>query len=30
VVVRGPDASPWVQHDEAKRVSTLLIGFFKR
>jgi pimeloyl-ACP methyl ester carboxylesterase len=28
-VVRLPDASHWVQHDEPDRVSELLIGFFK-
>ncbi|MBV9680273.1 MAG: alpha/beta fold hydrolase [Solirubrobacterales bacterium] len=29
-VVRLPDASHWVQHDEPDRVSALLIDFFKR
>jgi pimeloyl-ACP methyl ester carboxylesterase len=29
-VVRMPDASHWVQHDEPERVSALLIDFFKR
>ncbi|MBV9336632.1 MAG: alpha/beta hydrolase [Solirubrobacterales bacterium] len=29
-VVRLPDASHWVQHDEPERVSALLIDFFKR
>ena len=29
-VVRLPDASHWVQHDEPERVSGLLIDFFKR
>jgi pimeloyl-ACP methyl ester carboxylesterase len=28
-VVRLPDASHWVQHDEPDRVSDLLIDFFK-
>jgi epoxide hydrolase 4 len=28
-VVRLPEASHWVQHDEPDRVSELLIGFFK-
>jgi pimeloyl-ACP methyl ester carboxylesterase len=28
-VVRLPEASHWVQHDEPERVSELLIGFFK-
>jgi epoxide hydrolase 4 len=28
-VVRLPDASHWVQHDEPERVSALLIDFFK-
>jgi pimeloyl-ACP methyl ester carboxylesterase len=28
-VVRLPDASHWVQHDEPERVSGLLIDFFK-
>ncbi len=28
-VVRLPDASHWVQHDEPDRVSELLVGFFK-
>jgi surfactin synthase thioesterase subunit len=29
-VVRLPDASHWVHHDEPERVSALLIDFFKR